>query len=117
MAGMIHAHVSSWAVALILFIVSYFLLKAGKEKGHKIVNMILRLFYVLILVTGGYMVVLYMTGGFQAWVILKALFGIIVIGGMEAVIGKTKRGASAGGMWLMLLISFIIVLYLGYGIL
>ncbi len=115
---MIHAHVSSWAVALILFFVSYFLLRAGKAKGHKITSMILRLFYVLIIITGGMIFVTYMSAGYTAVaVFIKVLVGIWVIGGMEMVLAKTKKGASAKGMWIMFLISLVLVLYLGYGVL
>lgn len=118
LSGMIHAHVSSWAIALILFFVSYFLLRAGKAKGHKITSMILRLFYVLIIITGGMTFVTYLTSGYYTLaLIIKVLVGIWVIGGMEMVLAKTKKGASAKGMWIMFFISLILVLYLGYDVL
>ncbi len=49
---MIHSHVTAWALALILFLVALFLHKSGKAKGFKIVQMILRVFYLLIIGTG-----------------------------------------------------------------
>ncbi|MCF6136783.1 YisL family protein [Pseudalkalibacillus berkeleyi] len=115
---MIHAHVSSWAIALILFFVTYFLLKAGKAKGHKITSMILRLFYVLIILTGGMVFINIVTAGaFQFMYLVKVLVGIWVIGGMEMVLAKTKKGESAKGMWIMFIISLVLVLYLGYDVL
>ncbi|WP_221563713.1 YisL family protein [Alkalihalobacillus sp. TS-13] len=112
---MLHAHVTSWAIAIILFFVTYFLLKAGKAKGHKITSMILRLFYVFIIVTGGMMFVQYLSGGYYEFKLFaKALVGIWVIGSMEMVLAKAKKGASVTGMWIMFVISLILVLYLGY---
>lgn len=49
---MTHWHITSWVVALILVFVSYGLYGAGKAKGAKITHMILRLFYIIIILTG-----------------------------------------------------------------
>ncbi|WP_408010643.1 YisL family protein [Pseudalkalibacillus sp. A8] len=115
---MLHAHVTSWAIAIILFFVAYFLMKAGKAKGHKITSMILRLFYVFIIVTGGMKFIQYLSGGYYAIsLFVKALAGIWVIGSMEMVLAKAKKGASVTGMWIMFFISLILVLYLGYSVL
>ncbi len=49
---MTHWHITSWVVALILVFVSYGLYGSGKAKGAKITHMILRLFYIIIILTG-----------------------------------------------------------------
>ncbi|WLD94850.1 YisL family protein [Alkalihalobacillus sp. AL-G] len=118
MSGMIHAHVSSWAVALILFFVSYFLLRAGKAKGQKITHMILRLFFVLIVVTGGMMLVNYLQVGIvEVSLFIKALLGIWVIGAMEMTLVRRKKGASTTGPWIQFVIALILVFIFGYMIL
>ncbi len=49
---MTHLHITTWVVALILLFVSYSLYSSGSAKGAKITHMILRLFYILIILTG-----------------------------------------------------------------
>ncbi|WP_257349223.1 YisL family protein [Pseudalkalibacillus decolorationis] len=115
---MIHAHVSSWAVAIILFFVSYFLLRAGKAKGQKITHMILRLFYVLIVITGGMMFVNYLQIGFvEIPLFIKAILGIWVIAAMEMVLERGKKGASTTGSWIQFVLALILVLIFGYMVL
>ena len=47
-----HAHITAWVIGLILFIVALFLYQSGKQKGFKIAQMSLRLFYLLIIASG-----------------------------------------------------------------
>ncbi|MEH7524143.1 DUF1516 family protein, partial [Bacillus sp. JJ1503] len=42
---MIHAHITTWVLALVLFFVALGLHKSGKARALKVVQMILRLFY------------------------------------------------------------------------
>ena len=50
--GLIHSHITAWLLAFVLFFVVIGLNSRGKEKASKIVSMILRSFYILILLTG-----------------------------------------------------------------
>ncbi len=106
------AHITTWVIALILFFVALGLHNSGKAKGFKIVHMILRVFYILIILTGGMLFV-----GHQsldpALYGVKALFGIIVIGMFEMILIRLKKGKNTNILWTILVISILVVLYLG----
>lgn len=108
---MIHAHVTTWFLALILFFVSFHLLKKGKMKAQKITHMILRLFYLLILATGGHLLGLYQ---FSALALIKSLIGLLVIVFMEFVLSRGKKEKPVKGFLIMFGISLVLVLYFGY---
>lgn len=115
---MLHMHVTSWILGIILLLVAFFLYKQGNEKGAKIVHMILRLVYLFILFTGAYLLFDVYLANFQmplgAEAITKGLAGIWLIGAMEMILVKTKKGKSATSPWIQFAIAFIIVLVLGY---
>lgn len=116
--ALIHSHVSSWALAILLFLVAFYLLSKGKEKGGKIVHHILRLFYVLTLITGFYL--LYLINFLQEAVI-KGVLAFILIVIMEMILVRTKKGTLRKNTSLSLWTGFIallgIVLYIGYEVL
>jgi ABC-type transport system involved in cytochrome c biogenesis permease subunit len=107
-----HAHITTWVIALILFIVALGLHNAGKQKGMKVVQMILRLFYLLIILTGALMFFKHQ-GIDPAFYGIKALVGIWVIAMFEMILVRMNKGKSTGIFWVQLIIAFIIVLYLG----
>ncbi|MCJ7840379.1 YisL family protein [Lederbergia sp. NSJ-179] len=106
------AHISTWVIAIILFIVAVFLHKSGKEKAMKIVQMILRVFYLLIIATG---VLLFskFSSIDPALYGVKFLFGVIVIAMMEMVLIRTKLGKKTGVFWTILVIAFVVTFYIG----
>ncbi|WP_394235495.1 YisL family protein [Niallia oryzisoli] len=108
---MTHAHITTWLIALILFFVAIGLHKAGKQRGFKIVQMILRLFYLLIIVTGVMMLFSMSAISTMHWI--KAILGIVVIGLFEMLLGSTTKGKSTGTAWVIFVIAFIVVVYLG----
>jgi len=111
---MTHAHLTAMAVTLILFIVGVFLQRSGgKEKALKIIQMILRLFYLLIIITGAMM--LFQTV-FPILYILKALLGLVTIGMIEMVLTRSIKGKPTGMFWGILIISLIITIYLGFSL-
>jgi uncharacterized membrane protein SirB2 len=116
---MLHMHVTSWILGIILLLVALFLYKQGNEKGGKIVHMILRLIYLVILFTGGYLLFDVYLANFSmptgAEAITKGLAGIWVIAAMEMILIKTTKGKSATSAWVQFVIAFILVLILGYG--
>lgn len=89
--------------------------KGWKRKGQKIVHMILRLFYLITFATGG-MFVHYLISSYLVETILKVLSGILVIGFMEMVLVRTKKGKTTTVFWVLFLLSLISVLYLGYSL-
>lgn len=108
-----HAHILTWVVAVILFFVAYALFKKGMAKQMKIVHMVLRLFYILIIVTGGILFFEWSAND-QMMYGLKLVAGIAVIGFSEMVLIKLNKGKSAKGVVIGLIISFIVTLYLGF---
>ncbi|WNS76822.1 YisL family protein [Bacillus sp. DTU_2020_1000418_1_SI_GHA_SEK_038] len=108
---MIHAHITTWVLALVLFFVALGLHKSGKARGLKVVQMVLRLFYILIIITG---VVILSKINISSLYILKSLLGIVVIGMMEMIIVRSVKGKKTTMFWLLFLVTFILVLYLGF---
>lgn len=111
-------HVTSWILGIILLLVALVLYKQGNQKGGKIVHMILRLMYLIILFTGGYLLFDVYMANFTmptgAEAITKGLAGIWVIGAMEMILVKTNKGKPTTSAWVQFVIAFILVLVLGY---
>jgi uncharacterized membrane protein len=108
---MTHAHITTWVVAIILFFVANSLFKSGKEKQLKIVHMVLRLFYVLIIVTG----IIIVSGVYQlsGEYIGKIILGILTIGMMEMVLVKSKKGKPTKVFWILFFVALILTILLG----
>ncbi|WP_075981482.1 YisL family protein [Bacillus massilinigeriensis] len=109
---MIHLHVTSWTLAIILFLVTLGLSKAGKAKGQKIVHMITRLFYILIIISGA--ILLFNISTIGTLYIIKSLVGIFVISMLEMILVNNAKGKRTGVLWILLVISLFAVLYLGF---
>ncbi|WP_047982469.1 YisL family protein [Ornithinibacillus contaminans] len=111
-----HLHVTAWALAFILFIIAVILHKQGKEKAAKIVQMILRVDYLLVLYSGGDLIMNYLNGNspYLVEAIIKGLAGIWVIAAMEMTLGKVKDNDSAKAGWIQLIVAFVITLTLGF---
>ncbi|TMN23073.1 YisL family protein [Lentibacillus cibarius] len=110
-----HLHVTAWVLAIILFIAVVILNKSGKAKGAKIVQMILRLDYLLILYSGGTLLSYYFNGPQMGEAIFKALAGIWMIFAMEMISLKSGREEATKSWWIQLVIAFILTLILGFG--
>ncbi|MEK4384877.1 YisL family protein [Solibacillus sp. FSL W7-1464] len=105
-----HMHITTWVIALILFFIV-----ALSGKKLKAVHMILRLMYILVIVTG--------LSLFLEWrdkisesgmnYDMKVLFGILVIGFMEMVLVRKSKGKSVNMFWVLFGIVLLITLYLG----
>ncbi len=116
---MTHLHITAWVVGLILLFVSYAMYK-NESKAGKIVHMILRLDYLLIIITGfllfiNNIAVYTNSAGILGEVIVKMIAGIWVIGAMEMLLIKTSKSKPAKSAWIQLIIVFLIVLILGFG--
>lgn len=100
-----HLHITTWVIALILFFIAA--LGITKSKG---VVMTLRLFYILIIITGGAIVFKYHSGMYD----VKALFGILVIGMMEMILTRQQKGKSTGVFWILFAIFLFVTLFMGF---
>ncbi|MEN1970355.1 YisL family protein [Lentibacillus sp. N15] len=110
-----HLHVTSWILAFILFIVVVVLNKQGKAKGAKIVHMILRLDFLLILYSGGTLLAYYFSTPQMGEAIFKGLAGIWAIFAMEMIGLKSGRKEAAKSWWIQLVIAVVITFILGFG--
>lgn len=108
---MTHAHIFSWFVAIILFLVALKLHNGGNAKRVKIVQMILRLFYVFILVTG--LILILDLTKITLLYILKAALGVWVIAMMEMILSRVSRGQRTSILWVQFSLALLLVLYLG----
>lgn len=106
-------HTGSWAFLVILFLVSFFLYKANKNKAGKIVQMILRLFYLIMLVSG---VGVLMGYGYPLIYIIKGILAILTIGFMEMALGKAKRNDKTVVPLTLAVIIVVIVILMGFGV-
>lgn len=103
-------HAGSWAIMILLFLVAYFLYRWGKPKGSKIVYMIVRLFYIIMVASGVAMLI----QNAQLSYMIKAVLAIMMIGIMEVIMGKTKRKEQTGSFWVVFVILAVAVVTLGY---
>ncbi|ENH95657.1 hypothetical protein J416_15047 [Gracilibacillus halophilus YIM-C55.5] len=112
---MTHLHITAWALALILLIVSYALYKKGSKAG-KIVHMIVRLDYLLILYSGGDLFAQYAAMDFPQLgeLIVKIIAGLWAITAIEMILVKTSKSKPAGSFWIQFIIALIITIVLGF---
>jgi hypothetical protein len=109
---MTHAHLSSWVFALILFFIAVALHKSGKQTGAKVVHMILRVFYLLILLTG--IMLLFSLTKISGLYMLKSAVGLWVIAVFEMILVKSAKQGKTSGLWIQFLIALLLVIYLGF---
>ncbi|MEQ6375440.1 DUF1516 family protein [Bacillaceae bacterium S4-13-58] len=114
--GMIHSHVGGWSLAIVLILLAVIFLKTGQKKVSKILHMILRLVYVIIIISGGYLYSLYFQGaGNLGEATVKALAGLWVIFSMEMILVKMGKDKPTLSYWIQLIIALAITLVLGFG--
>ncbi|MET3683402.1 putative membrane protein SirB2 [Alkalibacillus flavidus] len=112
-------HIVSWSVGLILFFVAYTMIKQGKaEKPIKITQMVLRVFYLLIIATGADLFFNHYGMNVEdtqfSEYIIKMVAGIWVIAAIEMTLAKAKKGKKEFSGWLQLVVALILVLVLGF---
>ena len=105
-----HLHVTTWVVALILFLVAAF---SAKPKG---IHMALRLFYILVIITGGALFMETMDYGMGMQYGIKFLLGILVIGMMEMVLVRKAKNKPTTMFWVLFAIFLFAVLYMGFAL-
>ncbi|MGN7236153.1 DUF1516 family protein [Priestia megaterium] len=111
----LHIHVTLWTLLIISFVVSLILHRAGKAKGQKILHMVARLLYLLVLVSGLHMLAVWYH--FQGAALIKGIAGVLVLVGMEMVLVRTEKRKRTGVAWGVLVIALILVFYYGYVVL
>lgn len=112
---MTHAHITAWALGIILFFVANSMYKGGNSKA-KMLHMIVRLLYIVIIVTGFLLyqgIMKTATSDMHMWYGIKMVVGIWVIGAMEMVLIRTGKRKDPKGAWIQFVIAILVVLYLG----
>jgi uncharacterized membrane protein SirB2 len=105
-------HITTWVIGLILFFVAV-MMKNG-SKGQKITQMVLRVFYILILLTG---IALFMKGmDFDMGMLygFKLLGGLFIIGMMEMILARMKKQKPANMFWILFFVFLFITMFLGF---
>lgn len=106
-----HLHIFTWVVGIVLFLVATSM--DNESKGRKILHMIARLFYVLILITGALLFFEYssLDGALYG---VKFLLGLVTIGMMEMVLVRSTKNKSVKVFWILFFVSLLATLFLGF---
>jgi uncharacterized membrane protein len=105
-------HIATWVIGIILFFTA--VMMTNGSKGQKITQMILRVFYILILLTG---IALFMDGMKLDMGMLygfKLLGGILIIGMMEMTLARMKKQKPATMFLVLFFIFLFITMALGF---
>ena len=103
-----HLHITTWVVGLILFFVAAFAAKPNKP-----VHMILRVMYILIIITGGALFFEYSSIDAMNYGI-KFVLGLLVIGMMEMILVKKAKQQSTKVFWILFVVFFAAILFYGF---
>ncbi len=105
-------HITTWVIGIILFFVAVTMKKGSK--GQKITHMILRLFYVLILLTGISLFIKGMDFDMGMLYGFKLIGGVLIIGMMEMILVRMKKQKPTTMFWVLLFIFLFITMFLGF---
>ncbi|AIY06088.1 hypothetical protein Plano_2123 [Planococcus sp. PAMC 21323] len=106
-----HLHITTWVVAVILFLVAAFMQR--DSKGRKIMHMVLRLFYVLIIITGLTLFIEWSSSNPMLYGI-KFLLGVLTIGMMEMVLVRSKKQKSVTMFWALFAVFLFATMFIGF---
>ena len=112
---MIHLHITAIVVSIILFLVVYFMYRGNNtadNKVAKILHMVLRLFYLIVLFSGLMIYVGNMEGisnsGCHMQYGIKVLLGLLSVVFMEVSIVRLKKQSTSATMLMILTLVLII---------
>ncbi|SDN25056.1 Protein of unknown function [Fictibacillus solisalsi] len=100
------SHTGSWAILIILFLITYF-------TRQKVTLMLQRLFYLIMIVSGVGMLAQL---NFPLHYVIKGILAIVLIGVMEMMVARKRKGNPMAAMWIVLIILFALVLLLAYNV-
>ncbi|GED14685.1 DUF1516 family protein [Aneurinibacillus migulanus] len=106
-------HSSFWVIALILFFISYILLRRRNMRGQLVTHMILRLVYLFVLFTG---IRLVMQLNAMPITLVKGFLALILIALMESILVRGKKGMHIPLLWILFFIDIAAVFYIGYAV-
>ena len=106
-----HLHITTWVIALVLFLVAAFMDR--NSKGRKITHMVLRLFYILVLITGLTLFIAHSSADAMQYG-LKFLFGLLTIGMMEMVLVRSKKQKPTTLFWILFAVFLLVTMFFGF---
>lgn len=109
---MVHMHSGLWALLLVLFMLSFVMLRIENERGYKILHMLARLMILLVIASGVMLVSAY---NFIPITLLKGALAIVLIGLMEMILIRTHKKERTTTLWVLFIVDLLAVLYIGYG--
>ncbi|UFJ39551.1 YisL family protein [Brevibacillus humidisoli] len=109
---LIQSHVGAWEVAFVLLIIGYVLYRLDKQKIAKVIQMILRLMYVIIAVSGIWMLLAFRTD--DPLYYIKGLLGIATISLAEMAMVRASKQRPSLGFLIGCLVLFVVVILIGY---
>lgn len=111
--ALLHSHVSSWFLGIFLFILALIFIKLEMPKGKKITHMILRVFYIIILITG---VSLLVHTQFPISHIIKGLLALWLISIVEMYLARNEQLNRQSKLiyWLQIIIALVFIFLIGY---
>ncbi|WP_409368051.1 YisL family protein [Lysinibacillus sp. 38-6] len=104
-----HLHITTWVVGIVIFLIA-----ALSGKQSKGLHMTLRLFYILIIITGGALFIEAMDFGQGMLYGFKFIGGLLVIGMMEMVLVRQKKNKPTAMFWVLFVVFFLITVFLGF---
>lgn len=107
-----HLHITTWVLAIALFFIAY--LMPATAKNTRIVHMILRVDYILVILTGLALFIEGMDFGMGMLYGLKLIGGVLVIGMMEMALVKKKKGKPSTLFVILAVVFIFITLFLGF---
>ena len=102
-----HLHITTWVLGIVLFLVAAFGVKA------KALHMVLRLMYILIIITGGALFFEYSSVDAMQYG-MKFLFGLLTIAMMEMVLVKQKKGKDTKIFWILFVVFLLVTMFYGF---
>ncbi|RXT06592.1 DUF1516 family protein [Ammoniphilus sp. CFH 90114] len=113
MTAMYHSHASSWALTILFFAISYIMLRQDKTKIQKVTHMILRLFSLIMLVTGVGLLIGY---SFALTFVIKGILAFVLISLMEMILVRGKKGKETKPLWMPFAVVLPLVVLLGFNV-
>lgn len=109
---MAHLHITAWVIAFILLFVVTSLYRKDNMKTGKILHMILRLDYLIILFSGGSLFFDY--SKYSGELFIKVIAGLWTIVAIEMITVKTGKGKPSGSWWIQFVVAALIAIVLGF---
>lgn len=108
---MVYIHTGLWSLLLILFVLSFVILRLGNDQGYKILHMLTRLIMLLVIVSGFMLVSAY---NFIPITLVKGSLALFLIGLMEMILVQTYKSERTTVLWVLFIIDLLAVMYIGY---